>query len=117
MTYPQTLHKAHEKIAQLEDTIEQLRAELEYAKTDETEIHRFVKDPNRLKYGLSEREAELFNLLELGKVVSCAWLEDELGDVSNKYLTTLIALVRRKVKPHGLEIVNHRGCGYELKRA
>jgi hypothetical protein len=45
MTYPQTLHKAHEKIAQLEDTIEQLRAELEYAKTDETEIHRFVKRP------------------------------------------------------------------------
>ena len=115
MAYPQTVQRCHEVIARLEDQIEDLKAQLEHVANRDDLPSRYPKDPNRLKYGLGEREAELFALLTMNKVTSGAWLEDQMGNRTKKYIATVIANLRKKLKPHGLSITNCHGVGYRLE--
>jgi hypothetical protein len=116
MSYPQTVQRCHEMIARLEKKIESLEDKLSELECREDGPTRYPKDPNRVKYGLSEREAELFALLKFERVTSCAWIEDQMGGKTGKYIATLIAILRSKLRKHDIDVVNYHGVGYRLER-
>ena len=115
MSYPQTVQRCHEMIARLEKKLESLEDKVFELEDDDDRPIRYPKDPNRFKYSLSEQQAELFALLTFDRITSCAWIEDQMGNKTGKYIATLIAILRSKLRKHGIDIVNQHGVGYMLK--
>jgi two-component system response regulator TctD len=71
--------------------------------------------------GLSRRELSLLELMLVrrGRMLSKAQILDGLFDARSEptenAVEVLIGRLRRKVLPAGIEIINHRGLGYQLR--
>lgn len=106
MSYPQTLSLCHRRIADLENRIEELRAQVEYGGTDDADLQAF-------KLGLSGRQTDLFKMLRGQKMVSRLDLLDEFG--SKSYLSVILCKTRKKLAKQGLQIINCHSVGYRLE--
>lgn len=115
MTYPETITRCHQVIAKLEAKIEALEDSLAYERNDDDKPIRYPVDPNRAKYGLGEREAFLMSLLTTDKITSAAWIQDQMNSSSPKSIPTIMSNLRKKLKKHGIKVVNQHGVGYRLE--
>ena len=108
MTYPQTVARCHEMIARLEDKIEGLEAQIQYANADadQAEVEAF-------EYGLSRRESDLYALLRGTNIVPREVLLDAFG--SKSHLNVVLTRARKKLLPFGIKIINQHSVGYRLE--
>lgn len=71
--------------------------------------------------GLSRRELSLLELLLVnrGRILGKGQILDSLFDASSEptenAVEVLVGRLRRKLVPAGIEIINHRGLGYQLR--
>jgi len=113
VSYPASIQRCHEIIAKLEDKIEELKAQVDYT---QDKPHRYPVDPNRVKYGLGEREAFLFSMLRYDCVTSTSYLREQFGYGSEKNIVTVLCHLRKKLAKHGIKIKNVHGLGYLIQK-
>ena len=109
MSYPASIQRCHEIIAKLEDKIEELKAQVDYADADND------ADQEAFEYGLSPRETDLYRLLKANSILSCMDVFDAFG--SKTYVSVIVTKTRQKLAPHGIKIRNVHGVGYRLEEA
>jgi hypothetical protein len=109
MAYPQTVQRCHEVIARLEEKIEALQADLEYAGTIEDEDGKWVA-----KYRLTARELELFLVLKSAPMVGFEEAVRVFGCKDRGNLRAYVRFLRNKLKPYGVQITTHRHLGYSM---
>jgi DNA-binding response OmpR family regulator len=107
MSYPASIQRCHEIIAKLEDKIEELKAQVDYADADNN------ADQEAFEYGLSPRETDLYRLLKANSILSRMDVLDAFG--SESYVGVIITKTRQKLAKHGIKIKNVHSVGYRLE--
>lgn len=109
MTYPTSVQRCHEIIAKLEDKIESLQAQVDYADADNN------ADQEAFNYGLSPRETDLYRLLKANSILSRMDVFDAFG--SKSYVGVIVTKTRQKLAKHGIRIKNVHSVGYRLEKS
>lgn len=100
----------HERIAELREEVDFLRAENAYLKNLFDDEARFPP-----KWNLTRRESQLLQAMARGAmrkeaIVDAIWREEQ----GPKIIDVFICKLRRKLAPHGIAIVTVWGVGYRI---
>lgn len=118
VSYPMSIHRAHEVITALSDAYDDLKALLDYeCGTPDLED----RNGDRLLFGLTPQETIVLHklstssLLTTSRLAAAINLEDSDARVPLNQIKVIIFRLRNKLTPFGACILTRTGVGYSLK--
>ena len=108
----QTAQHLHDRIAELEEEILQLREDM--AQTDATFLHFLSKNQVKLLMGIYSRKVADYAYLD--RITEQGDRYNRYTDINHEALRNRVSIwkLRQKMREHGIEIKTWRGIGYYL---
>ena len=108
----QTVQQLHDRIAELEEEIRQLREDM--AQTDATFLHFLSKNQVKLLMGIYSRKVADYAYLD--RLTEQSDRYNRYTDINHEALRNRVSIwkLRQKMREYGIEIKTWRGIGYYL---